>query len=95
MKKPLCSALAAALLFAAAPAFADGDDAKARIAQRVDNAFAKLDADKDGRISRAEAAKGPRLSRNFDKIDADHDGYVSRAELSTALERLAQRDRDR
>lgn len=95
MKKPLCSALAAALLFAAAPAFAEGDDAKARIARRVDKTFEKLDADKDGRISRAEAAKGPRLSRNFDKVDADHDGYVSRAELSAALERLAQGDRER
>jgi Ca2+-binding EF-hand superfamily protein len=95
MKKPLCSALAASLLFAAVPALADGDDAKARIAQRVDNAFTRLDADKDGRISRAEAAKGPRLSRHFDKIDADHDGYVSRAELSAAIERRAQRDKDR
>jgi Ca2+-binding EF-hand superfamily protein len=95
MKKPLCSALAAALLFSATPAFAGGDDAEARIARRVDNAFVKLDADKDGRISRAEAAKGPRLSRNFDKIDADHDGYVSRAELSAALERFVQRDRNR
>jgi Ca2+-binding EF-hand superfamily protein len=95
MNKPLCSALATALLFAAVPAFADGDDAKTRIAKRVDNAFAKLDGDKDGRISRAEAAKGPRLSRSFDKIDADHDGYVSRAELSAALERRAQRDKDR
>ncbi len=95
MKKPLCSALAAAILFAAAPVFADGDDAKARIAKRVDKAFEKLDADKDGRISRAEAAKGPRLSRTFDKIDADKDGYVSRAELTAALERFAQRDRER
>jgi hypothetical protein len=101
MMKPIYSALAAvALLTAAAPAFADGaggpggpggDDVKARIARRVDAAFAKLDADKDGRISRAEAAKGPRLSRKFDKIDADHDGYVTRAELSAALERRAQR----
>ena len=90
MKKPLCSALAAAILFAALPALADGDDAKARIARRVDAVFARLDADKDGRISRAEAAKGPRMSRNFERIDADHDGYVSRAELSAALEHLAQ-----
>jgi Ca2+-binding EF-hand superfamily protein len=98
MKKLLCSALAAATLLAtAAPAFAEGsgerggEDAKARIARRVDAVFARLDADKDGRISRAEAAKGPRLSRHFDKIDADHDGYVSRAELSASIERHIQR----
>jgi len=74
---------------------ADGNDAKARIARRVDMAFERLDADKDGRISRAEAAKGPRVSRHFDKIDADKDGYVSRAELTAALERFVQRDRER
>jgi len=91
MKKSLCSVLATASLLAAtaAPVFA-GDDVKARIAKRVDHVFARLDADKDGRISRAEAAKGPRLSKHFDKVDADHDGYVSRAELSAALERHAQ-----
>jgi hypothetical protein len=58
MTKLLCTTLTAALLFAAAaPAFAEGDDAKARIAMRVDAVFARLDADKDGRISRAEAAR--------------------------------------
>ena len=92
MKKPLCSALAAAtLLIGVAPTFAEGDDAQARIAERVDAAFAKLDTDKDGRISRAEAAKGPKMSRKFDKIDADHDGYVTRAELTAAIERRARR----
>jgi Ca2+-binding EF-hand superfamily protein len=98
MMKRLCSALAAAsLVIIAAPAFADGiggpggDDAKARIAKRVDDTFARLDADKDGRISRAESAKGPRMSKHFDQIDADHDGYVTRAELSTAMERRAKR----
>jgi Ca2+-binding EF-hand superfamily protein len=98
MMKPLCSALAAATLLAATtPTFAEGaggrggEDTKARIARRVDTVFARLDADKDGRISRAEVAKRPRLSRHFDKVDADHDGYVSRAELSAAIERHAQR----
>lgn len=92
MNKLLCTILTAVILFAAAaPTFADGDDARARIARRVDAVLARLDADKDGRISRAEAAKGPRLSRNFDKVDADRDGYVSRAELTAALERRAQR----
>jgi Ca2+-binding EF-hand superfamily protein len=92
MKKLLSSTLAAAtLLVAAAPAFAEGDDVQVRIAQRVDAAFARLDTDRDGRISRAEAAKGPRMSKKFDKVDADHDGYVTRAELTAALERRARR----
>jgi EF hand len=92
MKKLLCSALATAtLLTIATSSFADGEDVKARIAKRVDAVFAKLDADKDGRISRDEAAKGPRLSKTFDKVDADKDGYVSRAELSAAIEHRAKR----
>ena len=91
MKTLLTSAAIAATMLAALPAFAQSDDAKARIARRVDEAFARLDTDKDGRISRAEASKGPRLSKNFDRVDADHDGYVTRAELSAALERLARR----
>lgn len=38
--------------------------------------MAKLDANGDGVIDRAEAAKAPRLSQNFDKLDANHDGKL-------------------
>jgi Ca2+-binding EF-hand superfamily protein len=91
MNRPFCSILAAAALFAtAAPALAGGaedESSQTRIAKRVDTAFAKLDADKDGRISRAEAASRPRMAKHFDKIDADGDGYISRAELTAAIAR--------
>jgi Ca2+-binding EF-hand superfamily protein len=91
MNKPFCSILAAAALFAtAAPAFAgdaEGEGSQTRIAKRVDTAFAKLDTDKDGRISRAEAASRPRMAKHFDRIDADGDGYLSRPELSAAIAR--------
>ena len=43
----------------------------------------KLDADKDGKLTKAEITD-PRLSRLFDRADADKDGAVTRAEL-TAL----------
>jgi len=98
MTKQLCSALVAVGLTAAAlvaPAFADdttpnnNDDAAAKLARRVDDVFARLDADKDGKISKAEASKGPRLSKNFDQVDADHDGFVTKAELSAAMARHA------
>ena len=97
MKKPLCAVLAAASLLAvAAPAFAGDDDAmKAKVARRVDEVFAKLDTDKDGRISRAEAEKGPKLSKSFDKVDTDHDGFVSRAEMSAAVERRMQKQQQK
>jgi len=39
--------------------------------------MAKLDANGDGVIDRAEAAKAPRLSQNFDKLDTNHDGKLS------------------
>ena len=89
MTKKIYSALVAATVTAtafAAPALADDDAAmKAKITKRVDDAFAKLDTDKDGKISKAEAAKGPRLSKNFDQVDADHDGFVTKAEMTTAM----------
>lgn len=83
----------AALLAVATPALADEPtgDVKARAAKRVDQAFAKLDTDHDGRISKAEAAKGPKMSKVFDRVDADHDGFVTRAELTASIERRMAR----
>jgi|SRR3954464_4537860 Ca2+-binding EF-hand superfamily protein len=94
MTKLHSSLLAAVTLLAglAAPAFAGGDHAQlteAQIAERLDKVFARLDTDKDGRISQAEAAKGKRLAKHFDKVDADHDGFVSRAELNAAMQHKA------
>lgn len=93
MTKQIYSALVAATVTVtafAAPALADDDAAmKAKIAKRVDDAFAKLDTDKDGKISKTEAAKGPRLSKNFDNVDADHDGFVTRAEMTAAMTKMA------
>jgi Ca2+-binding EF-hand superfamily protein len=92
MNKRMISAFVAAGLAAmtlAAPAFAEDDAHDARIAKRVDDVFARLDADKDGKISKAEASKGPRLSKKFDAVDADHDGFVTRAELTAAFARHA------
>jgi Ca2+-binding EF-hand superfamily protein len=90
MNKLLCAALAAAGLTATtlvSPAFADDTDHKARLEKHVDDVFARLDTDKDGKISKDEASKGPRLSKHFDEVDADHDGFVTRAELSAAIAR--------
>lgn len=44
--------------------------------------FRHADADGDGAISRAEAAKhAPRLAKRFDQIDADRDGRLTQEEL--------------
>jgi Ca2+-binding EF-hand superfamily protein len=96
MNKRIAALAAAGLTLTTliAPAFAedtpDGNDAHAaKLAKHVDDVFARLDTDKDGKISKAEASKGPRLSKNFDTVDADHDGFVTKAELSAAMARHA------
>lgn len=40
----------------------------------------QLDANKDGAIDRAEAAKAPKLAENFDRLDTDKDGKLSAGE---------------
>lgn len=42
--------------------------------------FAELDKNKDGYISKAEAAADPALARDFDKFDLNNDGKLNRAE---------------
>lgn len=41
----------------------------------------RLDTDKDGRISRAEAAKDPKFAERFAEMDVNKDGYVDRADF--------------
>lgn len=44
-------------------------------------AMAKLDTDKDGRISRTEATAGEgKLASRFDEMDANKDGFIDRAD---------------
>lgn len=46
-----------------------------------DPAFARLDADGDGRISAVEADKDSAFGLRFDDLDTDEDGLVSAAEF--------------
>ncbi len=46
----------------------------------------KLDADKDGRISKAEAAVEPKFAERFAKMDFNNDGYVDRADFKARME---------
>lgn len=58
-----------------------------RRAGRVDSAFARADANGDGKLSAAEAARSnfPALVNHFDVIDANHDGFVTRSELDAFM----------
>jgi Ca2+-binding EF-hand superfamily protein len=52
----------------------------------VENLLKTMDADKDGKISRAEA-KG-KLAESFDKVDTNKDGYLDRQELRAMAQRI-------
>ncbi len=69
------------------------DDAPRMARRRAGGKLAQLeralDADGDGRVSRAEFVDGP--ARLFDLADANHDGVVGADELQRLRERLAAR----
>jgi hypothetical protein len=46
-------------------------------------AFAKLDADTDGRVSAIEAANDTKIAAAFTTADADKDGYLSKDEFAS------------
>jgi Ca2+-binding EF-hand superfamily protein len=68
--------------FVSGTAFA-GKDPAAR-AQRI---VEKLDANKDGRVSRSEVEGRPRLTKHFADIDANKDGQLTVDELAAAIRR--------
>lgn len=73
-----CTGFAAATL--AQTAAAPAPDAKARMA--VEAAFAKADANGDGKVSKDEAAKMPEISAKFEALDRDKDGSLTLAEFA-------------
>lgn len=51
-------------------------------------AIERLDTDKDGKLSRAEAAVP--MQRMFDRVDANKDGFIDRAEADAARAKRQQ-----
>jgi Ca2+-binding EF-hand superfamily protein len=49
-----------------------------------DSGFAKLDKNKNGYISKSEAAADPALAKDFARFDLNHDGRLNRAEYLAA-----------
>ncbi len=49
-----------------------------------DSTFAKLDKNKDGYISKAEAVGDSKLTKDFASFDLNHDGKLNRAEYLAA-----------
>jgi Ca2+-binding EF-hand superfamily protein len=57
------------------------DEMKAAHDKMQARQMARNDTDRDGRISRAEAAARPKLAENFDRIDTNSDGFVTKEEM--------------
>lgn len=72
---------------AAAPAQAAPSPAAAPkyAAKDMAMAFSYMDANKDGKVSREEAAGFRGVARHFDEADTNHDGFLSREEFESAL----------
>ncbi|MFI5446982.1 EF-hand domain-containing protein [Polaromonas sp. UC242_47] len=54
-------------------------------AKDVERAFGFIDANRDGKISREEAAGFRGVAKHFDEADLNKDGFLSRDEFANAL----------
>ena len=53
--------------------------------QETDAAFARADANRDGKLSRQEAVRFPAVEQRFEQIDTNKDQFVSREEFEAAV----------
>jgi Ca2+-binding EF-hand superfamily protein len=72
--------VAAAFLMLAGAASASDDPANGDASKDKNDAFASLDADSDGKLSKDEVSGSGSLSASFSMIDRNSDGYISRGE---------------
>lgn len=72
-------------LKAPAPVSAAEAPAPRYTASKLEFAFNYMDGDRDGKVSRAEAAGFRGVARHFDEADADSDHFLSRAEFDAAM----------
>ena len=55
------------------------------LAQDAGVVFAALDANKDGKVSPAEAQRNTMVSQDFADADKNHDGFLSKDEFVAAF----------
>jgi hypothetical protein len=75
-----------AALLPLAGAFAQTPDARTQPAQPSQQGatFESLDANSDGKISKAEAAANENVNAQFSKYDQNGDGFIERSEVNSA-----------
>jgi EF hand len=54
-------------------------------AEGAEQAFKRADANGDGKLSKAEAARLPAIADRFDALDTDKDGFLSMGEFMTGF----------
>jgi uncharacterized protein HemX len=57
---------------------------------RAQEAFARADTDKDGKLNKQEAAALPAVAEAFDKADTDKDGFLSQAEFGELVKEVGE-----
>ncbi|MBL8517509.1 MAG: hypothetical protein JNM76_11150 [Betaproteobacteria bacterium] len=67
--------------------FITKEEMKAARQKHDGDRLARVDTDRSGTITRAEAERMPKLKENFDKLDTNKDGVLSKDELKAAHER--------
>ena len=79
----------------------NADVTRQQVIERVEQRFARMDANNDGRFTPEEARamheqrRTERANRMFERLDADRDGSVSRAEFDQARAQRAERRAER
>lgn len=75
----------------------DGTITKAELTAGLEARFAKMDIDKDGKLTQADrdAMRTQRLDMRFAKLDTDRNGQISKAEMAAAQEAKADKRADR
>ncbi len=76
---------AAALVCGVAFAQAPAEPPQNQAAPSTSSIFEKLDADKDGRVTQAEAQAHPVVAQSFANADRNADGAISLEEFSSAF----------
>jgi hypothetical protein len=102
-RKPLIGAFAVLASLSATAAFAQSDDAAAAAnpqaatteqaapapsATPQKKSWSEVDADKDGKLSKTEAASVPALGQVFDKADGNADGALTAEEYKTYVAKV-------
>lgn len=89
----------AGILFVVVPCVASAADqagpSKKEIEAKFDQLFKAVDANDDGKISKAEAElKAPAMAENFDVIDSNHDEGLTKAEIRAFTAALEKKRRE-